>query len=411
MTERFQKTRLANGLRVVSEKMDGVRSVSIGVWIESGSRHESRARNGISHLVEHMLFKGTRSRTTYAIAVSLERFGGHLNAFTEREFTCVYAVVLDENLADAVEVIADVVQHPLFNSKDLENEKSIVSEEIKNVDDNPEDALQEIFLSTVFPGHPLGRSTLGTIPSLRSVQASDLFSHHSRHFTSGNVIVSAAGNLDHEALVRLAEKHLRDLPSGRPKKGMPARFGPAARKTVVRPTSQTHLATGVPAYGYLDPRKFPLIVLDTILGGGMSSRLFQNLRERQGLAYSVYSFIDFWADAGLWGVYTGTSPERMEKAERSILRELAEVAERPIPESTLKRIRGQIARNLVLMLEDPSSRMNRLAKMEAYAGRYTAIEEVVSAIQNVTAKDVHGVARDLLQGKKRFTVLMEPEPN
>jgi predicted Zn-dependent peptidase len=411
MTEHFKKTRLGNGLRIVSEKMDGVRSVSIGVWIASGSRHESKAQNGISHLVEHMLFKGTRSLTAYAIAVSLERFGGHLNAFTEREFTCVYAVVLDENLADAVKVIADVVQHPLFQPRDLENEKRIIAEEIKNVDDNPEDALQEIFLNTVFPDHPLGRSTLGSFSSIGSMQTSDLTSYHKRHYTCGNLIVSAAGNLEHETLVRLADKHMRDLPLGRPRAGIPARFGRDERKRVARPTTQTHLVTGVPSYGYLDKKKFPLIVLDTYLGGGMSSRLFQNVREKQGLAYSVYSFIDFWSDAGLWGVYTGTSPERMEKAEKSIHRELAAVVARRIPESALRRIQSQITRNLVLTLEDPSSRMNRLAKMEAYSGRYTTLTEVVAAIQGVSSRDVHRVAQELLEGRKRYTVLMEPAPN
>jgi predicted Zn-dependent peptidase len=408
MTEQFRKTRLSNGLRVVSEKMEGVRSVSIGVWIASGSRHESRRLNGISHLLEHMLFKGTRSLTAYDIAVSLERFGGHLNAFTEREFTCVYAVVLDDNLADAVRVIADVVQHPLFESRDLENEKRIVAEEIKNVDDNPEDALQEIFLDTVFPGHPLGRSTLGTISSVDSIKASDLRSHHRQRYSCGDMIVSAAGNLLHDDLVRLADHHLRDLSLGRSRPGYPARFGPPVRKTVVRPTTQTHFVAGVPAYGYLDPRKFPLIVLDTYLGGGMSSRLFQNVREKQGLAYSVYSFIDFWSDAGLWGVYTGTSPEHMEKAEKSIQHELNAVAARPIAGGTLRRIQEQISRNLMLTLEDPSSRMNRLAKMEAYSGKHTPIDEVVAAIRGVTAGDVHRVAGELLEDRMRFTVLMEP---
>ncbi|HEX9934148.1 MAG TPA: pitrilysin family protein [bacterium] len=409
MTERFRKTRLRNGLRVVSEKMDGVRSVSIGVWIASGSRHETMRLSGISHFLEHMLFKGTRSRTAYRIATSLESLGGHLNAFTEREFTCAYAVILDENLPDAVDVLADVVQHPRLDPRDIQNEKHIVSEEIKNLEDAPEDFVQEFFLRSIFPDHPLGLSTLGTDDSLDRIRLSDLKKHHRRHYTCGNTIISAAGNLEHEKLVRMVERRFRDLPSGRLTHPLPARFGAKRLHKTVRPTTQTHLVTGVPAYAYNNPKKFSLIILDVYFGGGMSSRLFQNLREKQGLAYTVYSFIDFWSDAGLWGVYTGTSPERLEQAVVGIDREFRRVLERGIPDNALKRVQNQLTRNLVLSLEDPSSRMNRIAKMEAYSGEYIPIREVVRSIQNVRPLDVQNTAAELLNGQERFTVTVEPE--
>lgn len=409
MTGPFKKTVLSNGIRIVSEKMDGVRSVSIGVWIHAGSRQETRKRNGVSHFLEHMLFKGTRSRTTFEIATSLESLGGHLNAFTEREFTCCFAVVLDENLPEAIDVLADVVQHPLLNLRDIENEKRIVFEEIKNVEDTPEEYLQEYFLQAVFPNHSLGFSTLGTFDSVGGIRRSDLAAYRKAYYINENIIVSAAGNLEHGVLVRLIERALRDLPSGKRKANPPARFGESISKTIHRPTTQTHILTAMPAYGYMDLKKFSLIVLDAYLGGGMSSRLFQNIRENQGLAYSVYSFIDFWADAGLWGVYTGTSPKLARKASESIEHEFEELLSRGMSEHDLNRLKNQITGNLLLTLEDPSSRMNRLAKMEAYANQYTSVDGVLSKIRNVSLDDVRQAAVEILGKNKRFTVVMEPE--
>ena len=409
MRAAFQKTVLPGGLRVVSERMRGVRSVSIGVWVYGGSRQEKRDRGGITHLLEHMLFKGTRTRTAYAIATSLESVGGHLNAFTEREFTCFYAVVLDENLDLAVDVIADAIQHSVVSSADLENEKRIVFEEIKNLEDNPEDTVHEAFLHLVFGDHPLGSSTLGTVESIRRLRRADLLTHHRNHYVPQNIIVAASGRLDHNRLVDRIQRRFRDLPKGRPEADRTVSFGPPRTQSLRRPVKQAHLVTGVPAFAYTDAKKFPLIVLDIYMGGGMGSRLFQTLREKQGLSYAVYSFLDFWSDTGLWGVYAGTSPELSGKAEVSIDREFDRIVKKGIPLQALRRIKTQITRGMILMLEDPSSRMNRLAKMEAYTGRYSRVGDVISRIASVTADDVRKTAEALLGARKRFTVLLEPK--
>jgi predicted Zn-dependent peptidase len=409
MTAAFRKTVLPGGLRVVSERMRGVRSVAIGVWVCAGSRHERAGQGGIAHLLEHMLFKGTRTRTAFDIATSLESVGGHLNAFTEREFTCFYAVVLDENIDLAVDVIADAVQHSVLSRADLENEKRIVYEEIKNLEDNPEDTVHEAFLHFVFGDHPLGLSTLGSVDSIRRLTKPDLRAHHQNRYIPQNVIVAAAGCLDHDRLAGRVQRRFRDLPKGRPEPNRAVTFGPPGTTSFHRSVKQAHLVTGMPAYAYTDPKKFALIVLDVYLGGGMASRLFQNLREKQALSYAVYSFLDFWSDTGLWGVYAGTSPNLTARAKACVERELAMVMNRGIPNHALRRIKAQITRSTVLMLEDPSSRMNRLAKMEAYAGHYTRIEDVIRRIASVTAGEVRQTAQDLLGSEKRFTVLLEPK--
>jgi predicted Zn-dependent peptidase len=410
MTVRYRKTRLDNGIRVVTETMPWVRSVSIGIWITSGSRHEPERLNGISHLIEHMAFKGTRRRTTHDIALSLESLGGHLNAFTEKEFTCYCALVLDRHLPQAMDVLADILQYPLMTDRDLRSEKGIVAEEIRNLEDSPEDNIHDWFIQTVFSGHPMGSPILGSMDSLKRIRRSDLIRHRKAHYAVGNCIVAAAGNLDHDALVRIVDKKLHGLSGVEPAGAAPAAFGGERQKTVRAPISQTHLCIGVPGMSYNDERKFPLIVLDTYFGGGMSSRLFQNLREDKGIAYSIYSFLDFWSDIGLWGVYTGTSPESREKAVNAICHEYDILLRDGIPASALNRVKSQITGNLLLMFEDTGNRMNRLAKMEAHTGSYYKMENVIDRVRSVTAREIRGVAEELLTGTEKFTVTLEPEP-
>jgi len=409
MTVRYRKTRLDNGIRIVTEAMPWVRSVSIGIWVTSGSRHEPERLNGISHLLEHMAFKGTRRRTTRDIAHSLESLGGHLNAFTEKEFTCYCALVLDEHLPQAVDVLSDILQHPLITEKDLKSEKGIVAEEIRNLEDSPEDSIHDGFIRTVFSGHPMGAPILGSMKSLKGLRRSDLVGHRNAHYTFGNCIVAAAGNLDHDALVRLVDRRLRSLSRRCPGKAVPAAFGTCRQRTLKAPITQTHLCTGVPGMPYSAENKFSLIVLDTYFGGGMSSRLFQNLREEKGIAYSIYSFLDFWSDAGLWGVYTVTSPDASEKGLKAIRRETESLLKDGVSESALARVKSQIVGNLLLMFEDTGNRMNRLAKMEAYTQSYYRMETVIDRVRSVTRKDVGAVAEELLDGVESFTVILEPE--
>jgi predicted Zn-dependent peptidase len=408
MTVQYRKTRLENGIRIVSENMDTVRSVSVGVWMFTGTRNEPRRLNGISHLLEHMAFKGTSNRSAYDIAVSLESLGGHLNAFTEKEFTCFCALVLDEHLEQAVDVIADIVQHPLLTESDLKSEKRIVSEEIRNLEDTPEDLIHDLFLQTVFDDHPMGFPILGTEESLHAIRRKDLVRYRTLHYTCRNCIVTAAGHLDHDGLVRMTEERFGHLSRQKSPKSPKTKRGNTLRRVKPSPIAQTHLCTGIPGVDYNDLRKFALIVLDTYFGGGMSSRLFQNLREKSGLAYSVYSFLDFWSDTGLWGVYTGTSPETSGRAFDIIQKEYDRLGRSGVSEADLKRVKSQIVGNLLLMFEDTGHRMNRLAKMEAYTQAYTPIDDVIEKIRSVSRKDIRSVVEALLEGKERYTVVLEP---
>jgi predicted Zn-dependent peptidase len=409
MSVRYRKTRLDSGVRVVTESMPGVRSVSIGVWIASGSRHETAPVGGISHLLEHMAFKGTERRNPYEIAVSLEALGGHLNAFTEKEFTCYCALVLDEHLEQAVDVLADIVQHPVLRPADLRSEKGIIHEEIRNVQDTPEDLIHERFLETVFSRHPLGAPILGTPATLRGIRREDLLTHRKSRYVYSNCIVSAAGNVDHRRLCRMIDSRFRDLGAGRPAKALPPKIGAVRARTVRAPVSQGHICTGALGVSYTDRRKFPLLVLDTYFGGGMSSRLFQKLREEQGLSYSVYSFLDFWSDTGLWGVYTSTSPETLNRALDAIRAETRILIREGMPAAALERVKSQIIGNLLLTYEDCGHRMSRLAKMEAYTRSYTPIERVMQRFRSISVRDIRAAAESVMNGMEPFTVLLKPK--
>lgn len=408
MSVRYRKTRLDSGLRVVTESMPWIRSVSIGVWINTGSRHETARTGGISHLLEHMVFKGTGRRNSYEIAVSLESLGGHLNAFTEKEFTCFCALVLDEHLEQAVDVLADIVQHPLIRASDLKSEKGIIREEIRNVQDTPEDLIHERFVETVFPRHPLGAPILGSPSSLRGLMRDDLIRYRKSRYVFDNCIVSAAGNVDHRRLCRLIDSRFRYLGDGRPAKALPPAAGRVRTRTMRAPISQGHVCTGAPGVSYTDGRKFPLLILDTYFGGGMSSRLFQKLREEQGLSYSVYSFLDFWSDSGLWGVYASTAPETLDRAREAIRAETRLLVGEGMPSAALERVKSQIIGNLLLTYEDCGHRMSRLAKMEAYTESYTPIERVMRCFRSVSMRDIRAAAESVFNGAEPYTLLLKP---
>ncbi len=406
MTDQFQKTVCDNGIRVLSERMDCVQSVSIGVWICSGSRDELKKQNGIFHLMEHMVFKGTRSRSAYEIATSIESLGGYLNAFTEREFVCYYALILDDNVGDAVDVIADIIQHAVYDKKDLNKEKKIIFEEIQNLEDIPEDFIQDDFVQTVFDHDTLGFSTLGSNKSIQKIERNDLLEHQKQFYISSNIIVAASGKVNHEHLVALVDKAFHFLNSGTiaPRKSF--KLGSLTSKKITSPIKQAHICTGMPAYSYRDPRKYVLIVFNTILGSGMSSRLFQRIRERKGLAYSIYSFLDFWSDTGLLGIYVGTSPKKSQEVVELIQEELNSLSSRMISKDELERTKSQLTRNLILMSDDCTNRMNRLAKMENYIQDYIPIENLVSNIEKVSEEDIRHVAYELVEKKERYTTIL-----
>ncbi len=407
----YQKTVLANGIRVVSESIPYVRSVSIGVWANVGSRDESPAENGISHFLEHMVFKGTRKRSMRDIARSLESLGGYLNAFTTKEQTCFYARVLDIHVPQAVDVLSDLVQHATFKKEELEKEKLVVLEELKNAEDDPEDIIHDYFEQAIFPEHSLGFPIIGNEPNVRRFRREDLQGHVANHYSPQKIVVAAAGNLDHARLVEIVSRYFTDLPS---EKEPSTRFQPPSRKSKPvtvehpRPINQAHACMGLQAYSIRHRDRYPLLLLNSLLGEGMSSRLNQVVREKYGLAYTVYSFVNMLSDAGLFGAYVGTDRNKVDDALGLIHKELAKLREKPVPRAELDRTKSQIKGTMMLGLENMSGRMTRLGSGELYFESYIPLDTVLRNIDAVTPEAIHRVANNLLRDDQFSTVIIRP---
>jgi predicted Zn-dependent peptidase len=385
VTGRYQKSILDNGIRIVSEALDNTQSVAIGFWIAAGSRFERSRTNGISHLMEHMVFKGTKKRNAYEIAVSLESLGGHLNAFTEKELTCYYALTLDQHLSTAVEVLSDIIQSARLDSSDLNIEKEVILEEFRNLLDSPEDFIQDLFASELYKNHPLALPILGTPDSIQSIGVHDLNRFHEQFFTPDRLIVAAAGQVNHSELVSLIEKYLTDLPLNE------STIVNSDKLSIVFPEAksiQAHICTGFRTFPYSDSRKFPMWIIDTYLGQGMSSILFQELREKRGLAYSVYSFSEYYQDTGLFGIYAGTELKQKKRVQELIHHLIQRLVEAGLTPDELQRIQSQLVGSLILSMEDASRRMHRLAKMEHYLKKYVSVEQVIDAICGLTLQDI-----------------------
>jgi len=386
-------TTLDNGLRVISERMPHVRSVSVGIWVCTGSRREAAERNGISHFIEHMLFKGTTSRSAEDIARSVDSIGGNLDAFTGKELVSFNTKVLDEHLSRAFDVLADLVLHPLIRDEDIEKEKSVILEEIKMESDSPDYLVQEIFSSNFWKDHPLGKPILGTPDSVRKLDQAAVWEYYRAVYTPNNLIVTAAGNLTHETLVNLARHYFDELRAGAP---APADQAPHTHARIAlrnkRALEQVHLCLGVPSHPLPHRERFGWYVLNTLLGGGMSSRLFQNIRERQGLAYAVFSELSPYRDTGCLSVYAGTSRESARRVVESVLKEFRQLKEEPVEEEELRRAKDYLKGSLVLGLESTSSRMSGLARNEIYFGRFFSLDELLESIESVTADSLRQLA-------------------
>lgn len=406
----YNKTILPGGLTIVSEKIPSVRSVSAGVWVKAGTRHEKKAHNGIAHFLEHMMFKGTEKRSALEIARSLESVGGYLNAYTSKEQTCYYAEFLDEHLPRAVDVLSDMVCHSVFDPVELEKERQVILDEIASVEDTPEDLLQDVFVEKLFPNNSLGFPILGTRNSVSRITRDNLIGFYRQYYTSENIVIAAAGNLDHYQLVELCEQHFQ-LPAGRQTLSPPdpARENGKGRIVIPRPISQSHMCLGTSALPYPHPEKYELLLMNTLLGGGMGSRLFQNIREKHGLAYAIYSFVDFFRDSGIFGIYLGTERNRMDKARELLLKELEKLREKPISARELRQIKSQMKGNFVLGLESTAKRMSRLAKMEIYMERFIDIDEVIEQIDRVKREGIYQLANQLLNENRFLEVTFVPE--
>ncbi|GAB3275243.1 M16 family metallopeptidase [Parasphingorhabdus pacifica] len=400
--EAVRRTVLPGGLRVVTEQVAGVRSASVGIWVGVGSRDENRVQAGAAHYLEHLLFKGTTNRTAVDIAQEIDGVGGELNAFTSTEHTCFYAHVLDSDLPLAVDVLCDVVFNAVNTEADVDIERSVVLEEIAMRDDDPEDLLHELFAEALLGDHPLGRSVLGTEESIRNMSRSRVHNFYRRGYTLPKMVVAVAGNIEHGRVLRQLRKAVGDRLDGTSTPA-PPREGrvrlPKQQPLVLRSdeTEQAHLLMGCRAFDRHDERRFTLGVLNAALGGGMSSRLFQEIRERRGLAYSVYSSDSAYADTGAFSVYAGCQPDRLGEVAEVIREVLAEVADNGLTDEEVARGRGQLRGGLVLGLEDSTARMSRIGKSELNYGRHLSVEETLARIDAVTTEDVAELAGELLR--------------
>jgi predicted Zn-dependent peptidase len=394
----IRRTVLSTGFTVLSETVSDRHSVSIGTWVRSGARDEPRERLGVSHFIEHMLFKGTERRDARAIAQSLESLGGHLDAFTGREQVCYYARALAEHLPQVVDVLADLVSRPRFSPADVIREQSVVREEIQAAEDNPEDKVSETLSDLVWGDHPLGRPILGTLETVAAFDAGAIREYYSNRYRPQDLVLIGAGGFEHERLVELAEGAY-GLPEGRERKPAtaPGAFTPTRRYLVRPELQQLYLSLGTRTVPYAHEHRTPLVVLSTLLGGGMSSRLFQSVREEAGLAYSVYSMADFFTDCGMMSVHLGVSPDRGAEALALVRRELETLAEQGPGADEVADVRRQLRGSILIGAESVSGRMYHLAHEEMYSDRFTTQLEQVARVEAVTVEQVADVARRYLE--------------
>ncbi|MGH3716376.1 MAG: M16 family metallopeptidase [Micromonosporaceae bacterium] len=398
-----RRTVLPNGMRILTEAIPAMRSVSFGVWVGVGSRDETPSLGGVSHFLEHLLFKGTERRTALDISAQLEAVGGETNAFTTKEYTCYYARVLDADLPLAVDVVCDLVAASVLHEADVETERGVILEEIAMHDDEPADAAHDLFYEAIFGDHPLGRPISGTVASISAMTRRQLLSFYQRRYTAPQLVVTAAGNLDHGTVVAAVRDAFGQVgryadpgePSGLRHTRRRVATGHGV-KVHTKDTEQANLVLGCPAPARLDERRFALGVLNNALGGGMSSRLFQEIREKRGLAYSVYSYTSQYADAGVFGVYAGCAPGKADEVLKLVREQLAAVSGGALTEQEILRGKGMLKGSLVLGLEDTGSRMTQLGKGELLYGAPLSVDELLARVDGVTVDQVQSVASELL---------------
>ncbi len=393
----------------MTEEIDHVRSVSIGLWIGAGSRDERSGYEGISHFTEHMFFKGTQNRTARELAESLEAVGGQLNAFTTKEYTCFYAKVLDEDLDLAIDVLSDMFFSSLFDEKEIEKEKKVVIEEIKMYEDSPDELIHDLFSELVWNDHPLGKPILGTENSIRGLSREKILHYLDHHYAPDNLVIAVAGKIQHEEVIKKLSSIYGEFKRGgkRILEGTP--IGHQVQRSITKDTEQMNLVMGVPGLGQDDEDIYAMHVVNNILGGGLSSRLFQGIREQRGLAYSVYSYHSTYVDAGVFAIYAGTTPSNTEEVTECILAELLDIKNKGITQQELERTKAQIKGSMYLGLESVSSRMSRLGKTELTYNRILTPEEVVEKLERVSLEDVRQVMNRLWQREKMSLVMMGPK--
>lgn len=399
----FTKTVLDNGIRILSEEMPNSRSVSLGIWVENGSRHEPRQQNGISHFIEHLFFKGTKQRSAVRIAEEMDAVGGVLNAFTAKEYTCYYAKVLDENLPLAIDLLTDIFLHSVFDRDEIERERSVILQEISQAEDTPDDYVHDLFNLDFFRDHPLGRPICGEAATVRTFHREDFLQFVHERYLPGRVLVAAAGHLRHGDLVREIERRLGTVQNAESKvQNLKSKIedSPTLQSGIFRHSKsleQVHLCFGVAGIHQSHPMRYAAYILNTILGGGMSSRLFQEIREKRGKVYSVYSFLSSYKDVGYLGVYAGTSPEWVEEVVDLTLREMRRLAAGEVGAEELERTKSQLIGGMILGLETSDAWMSHITKNEIYFGKAISLEDISQGIRSVSRADIVELASAILR--------------
>jgi len=408
VTEGYRKSVLPNGIRILTERMPHVRSVAVGVWVETGSRHEREARGGVSHLIEHLVFKGTATRTAQDIARTMDSVGGQMDAFTTKENTCFYVQVLDEHLPLAVDLLTDILLHPLFDAEELEREKSVVLQEIRMVEDTPDDVIHDLFAAQVWGDHPLGRPILGTRELVTGFGRDGIAEHFGEEYVPPQIIIAVAGNVTHEQVVELFGRGFNGFERGaRPRAGSTPRLCPGVN-IVHKALEQVHLVMGFPGLRHAAPERYAMFLLNDVIGGSMSSRLFQEIRERQGLVYSIHTGAQAYADTGVLYVQAATDAQNFSKVLKSVLKELRDLKKDGITADELKRAKDHLKGSLMLSLESTSSRMNRLAKHEMHLGSFLTMDAMLASIDGVKHEEVQALVTEVIDEDRLALTTLGP---
>jgi predicted Zn-dependent peptidase len=404
----YRKDTLSNGIRVVSETLPKSRSVSIGVWVKVGSRHEPPEIGGISHFIEHLFFKGTQKRTAKDIAIEMDSIGGEMNAFTSQETTTYYAKVVDEHLPVAIDILSDILLGSKFDPVEMEKERKVILEEIKGVEDTPDDYIHELFTNTVWPDNPLGSPILGTKDTIKSLKHGDIITYIDNYYSPKEIVISVAGNFEHARLIELLNESFGRLSrTGIPKKEETPAFT-GAMSVKKKQLEQAQLCIGCKGLNYTHEDRYVISALNTVLGNSMSSRLFQEIREQNALAYSIYSYVTSYRDTGLLTVYAGTDPLNALQVARLVLKEFKKIAAEGITSAEEARVKNQIKGSLVLSLESSSSHMSRIARQEIYYGKYVSMDDIIKGVEKVTAGQVQRLAQQLFSRENLSLSILGP---
>lgn len=401
----YETSTLENGVRVVTERVPYAQSVALGIWVDTGARDEANENAGISHFIEHLLFKGTERRTAQEIAEALDAVGGQLNAFTDKEYTCYYVKVLPEHTDLALDVLSDMLQNSVFDPEEIDRERDVVVEEIKRHEDTPDELIHDVFLTTLWPGHPLGRSVIGSPEVIERLSREEILAYLNQHYAPGRMVVAAAGNLEHEAVRERVQRYLGGL-TGDPHPRQPVAPAVVVGNTCLkRSTEQVHFVLGTRGYNQDEDDRYPLAVIDAAVGGGMSSRLFQEVREKRGLCYAIGSYTASFREAGMFAVYAGASPKNAVTVRELVNEELTKVAREGLGEAELERAKNQLRGAVLLGLDSMSGRMTRLGKSLLYYDRVISPFEVVEKVEAVTPEAVRRVASAIFGGDYAYAAV------